>query len=350
MAELYPSFPSVGIGVSTSFVGSWLGISFGFGFNKKAGSIRGSVRNGDIVRGALDWVRIGEQNVAEGKVTCLLFFSNVGSLKIYINIGKAASLSLYERVRIYSSFSRKSDTSVSDLATLALVARSTTGVFSGLGRMKGRSIWAIAQDLASGTHPKPPTLKINEKLVFKSLSVDEALDRLALASASGDSWNEDGRTYTPLEVLGCLIVRERVKKHMGRLFVQVVAANSTERAAMVNDEDREEEAARRMTVDAARELGGSVEQLGKAFKRVWKTTISVEDQYFTLPHMFRRNPLDSLDSSGLDRIPDMSHIVTWWFRWSPPESTGLKMKKKLTIVQQSVPVESGGLHWNGIKN
>ena len=143
--------------------------------------------------------------------------------------------------------------------------------------MKGRSIWAIAQDLASGTHPKPPTLKINEKLVFKSLSVDEALDRLALASASRDGWNEDGRTYTPLEVLGCLIVRERVKKHMGRLFVQVVAANSTERAAMVNDEDREEEAARRMTVDAARELGGSVEQLGKAFKRVWKTTISVED-------------------------------------------------------------------------
>ena len=27
----------------------------------------------------------------------------------------------------------------------------------------------------------------------------------------------------PLQVLGCLIVRERVKKHMGRLFVQVVA-------------------------------------------------------------------------------------------------------------------------------
>ena len=71
---------------------------------------------------------------------------------------------------MYRSTSRISDTSVSDLATLALVARSTNGVFSGLGRMKGRSIWAIAQDLASGTHPKPPTLKINEKLVFKCLS------------------------------------------------------------------------------------------------------------------------------------------------------------------------------------
>ena len=44
---------------------------------------------------------------------------------------------------------------------------------------------------------------------------------------------------------------------------------------MVNDEDREEEA-RRMTVDTAQELGGSV-KLGKAFERVWKTTSSAED-------------------------------------------------------------------------
>ena len=205
-------------------------------------------------------------------------------------IGKATLLSLYERVQIYRSVSRKSETSVSDLATLALLARSTTGVLSGLGRMKGCSIWGVLQDLASGSHPKPPTLKINEKLVFETLSVDEALDRLALASASGDSWmkerenEEDGRMYTPLEVLGCLIVRERVKKHMGRLFVQVVAANAAARErtiTLVNDEEeaeyREEEAARRMTVDAARELGGTVERLGKAFERAWKTTISVED-------------------------------------------------------------------------
>jgi len=157
--------------------------------------------------------------------------------------------------------------------------------------MKGRSIWAIVQDLTNGTHPKPPDLKINEKLVFETLSVDEALDRLALASASReDTWtkerkerenDEDGGMYTPLEVLGCLIVRERVKKHMGRLFVQVVAANATERVSMMNGEEeeeyREEEAARRMTVDAARELGGSVERLGKAFERVWKTTITVDD-------------------------------------------------------------------------
>jgi len=45
--------------------------------------------------------------------------------------------------------------------------------------------------------------------------------------------------YTPLEVLGCFIVRERMKKHIGRLFVQVVAANATERVTMMNDEEEE---------------------------------------------------------------------------------------------------------------
>ena len=56
--------------------------------------------------------------------------------------------------------------------------------------MKARSIWAIAQDLASGTHPKPLTLRINVMIVFETLSVDEALDRLALASTS-DTWAKE---------------------------------------------------------------------------------------------------------------------------------------------------------------
>ena len=36
---------------------------------------------------------------------------------------------------------------------LALVARSTIGVFSELGRLKGYAIWTIAHHLASETHP-----------------------------------------------------------------------------------------------------------------------------------------------------------------------------------------------------
>ena len=58
--------------VLASFVGSWLGTSFGFGFGftKKAGSVRGSLRDGDKAmgrrQGAVDWIKMGEQSVAEG--------------------------------------------------------------------------------------------------------------------------------------------------------------------------------------------------------------------------------------------------------------------------------------------
>ena len=149
------------------------------------------------------------------------------------------------------------------LATLALVTRSTTGMLSGLGRIKGRSISGTAQDLVSGTHPKPPILKVNEKLVFEFLSVDEVLDRLALASASRDPWtkeseNGDGRIDTPLDVLGSLILIEGEEKHRKNFCSESSWLLTLLRATMVNDDDREE-TARRMTVDSARELGGSVE-------------------------------------------------------------------------------------------
>ena len=146
------------------------------------------------------------------------------------------------------------------------------GLFSGLGRMNAHSIWAIVQDLASGTHPKPSTLRINEKL--ETLSVDEDLDRLALASVS-DIWTKEGENYdesiyTPLQVFGCLIVRERVKKHMERLLVQAVGnLYLTLRRELWYMTKKTEEEARWMTVDAARGLCGSVKQLGKAFKRVY---------------------------------------------------------------------------------
>ena len=57
-------------------------------------------------------------------------FSSFGMLVTNFIIGKAISLSVYERAQICCSVSRKRETSVSDLATLALMARSTTGILS----------------------------------------------------------------------------------------------------------------------------------------------------------------------------------------------------------------------------
>ena len=83
--------------------------------------------------GEVLWIGLGWANRAWLKVTfsCLSTFRVTN---IYI-IGKMTLLSLYERLQIYHSVSRKSETSVGDLATLALVARSTTGVFSRLHRI-----------------------------------------------------------------------------------------------------------------------------------------------------------------------------------------------------------------------
>lgn len=164
------------------------------------------------------------------------------------------------------------------MATLALIARGTTGVLSGVGQLKARYIWNTAQDLASGSHPKPLTLWAHEKLVFETLSVDEAFAQLSLASTIGRE-DEEGRMYTPLQILSCLIVKERVKKHFGKLFVHVV----TDAMTMNDEEDKgvaEEEEARRLTVEAARELGGYVGKLGRALERVWKTT-SIDDDDLT---------------------------------------------------------------------
>ena len=69
----------VSVMVLASFVGSWFGISFGFGF-KKAVPVRGSsLRDGDKAirrQGAVDWVKMGEQMVAEGMF--FFYFSSAG--------------------------------------------------------------------------------------------------------------------------------------------------------------------------------------------------------------------------------------------------------------------------------
>ena len=82
----------------------------------------------------------------------------------------------------------------------------------------------------------------------------------------------------------------------------------------------------------------------------WWGIFGVVSQYFTLPHLLRRNPPDSPESSGLDRNPEMSHIVTWWFCRSPLESAGIKYNKVDCSTEKGVrrsPPESTGLYSDG---
>jgi hypothetical protein len=77
----------VSVMVLASFVGSWFGISFGFGLIKKPVSVRGSLRDGDnkAIRsrqGAVDWVKMGEQRVAEGNFFLVIYFLKMAGLLI----------------------------------------------------------------------------------------------------------------------------------------------------------------------------------------------------------------------------------------------------------------------------
>jgi len=67
------------------------------------------------------------------------------------------------------------------------------------------------------------------------------------------------------------------------------------------------------------------------------------EQYFTLPHLFRRNPLDS---SGLQwTLPDSRHVTYHHMevRRSPVESSGVIKNKKKTIVHKRNLVLSAGV-------
>jgi len=106
------------------------------------------------------------------------------------------------------------------------------------------------------------------------MDVTEAVERLSKAS-EGEKKGDAERTYKPIEVLGCLLVKQRVKQHLGQLFVDSVFGSKSEK-------DDKESAKRkggemRRTIDAARELGGQVEELGRVLEKVWKTPAAALD-------------------------------------------------------------------------
>lgn len=152
--------------------------------------------------------------------------------------------------------SAKVDASVSDLTTLALVVASTTGALGGLAKIKARFIWDAAKNTEA---------KVSEQLVFETLDMDEAAMCLSKATPSV------GTDYTPIEVLGVVVVKARMKKHLATLFAGTVDDDA---AVGVNEDEEEDQRSR--TVEAARELGGQVAEFGRTFERVWKSTSGVD--------------------------------------------------------------------------
>ncbi|PPQ88539.1 hypothetical protein CVT25_009919 [Psilocybe cyanescens] len=230
--------------VLASFVGSWLGAG-------KAVA-RGRRMSFRVAKGAkagpVGWFSIGEASVLEGR---------------------AASLTFYERLQIYRSISAWTNATTSQLVTISVAVQHTPGVLGGIARMKARAIWAAAKAQAQNRLP----IRKYESLVFRELDLDGASALLSTATTGDKSDGE--RAFAPVEVLACLVIKDRIKKHLGRLFVNVVSAEDV----VLEDESKEKEKEKeerewRRTIDAARELGGRVSVLGTMFERVWKASPS----------------------------------------------------------------------------
>ncbi|KAF9003353.1 hypothetical protein BDQ17DRAFT_499758 [Cyathus striatus] len=241
----------VSVLVLASFAASWIGASA-----RRKVSIKKTVSVGVVRTQAgkeVDWAREAEE--------CAL-------------AGNDDDTTLYARYQIYRALSINR-VPAGQRATLAIVMQNTSGLLGSFARAKARSIWESAKsslELAqrkAGSLPRP---KLAEKLVLEELDVESAATRLQTQPEK----TEEGNTYGPIEILASQLVHERVKKHLGALFVDTVLGNEEERDAEqkhTNEEDL------RRTIDTAKEIGGTINDLGRLLERAWRTpsAVSVSD-------------------------------------------------------------------------
>ncbi|KAJ4468828.1 hypothetical protein J3R30DRAFT_3554706 [Lentinula aciculospora] len=165
--------------------------------------------------------------------------------------------------------------SAADLSTLAL-ALWPLGHFV---HRRARSIWdaARARKGFSGVREGGVGVQVrpHERLVLESTTLDDAVARLK-SPVARQSQDVDWNRYSPIAVLACMIVKERVKHHLELMFIRTVLPNEDcyeledVSAAVISDsvEDKQEEE-RRKTVEAARSLGGKMAELGDSLQRMW---------------------------------------------------------------------------------
>ncbi|KAJ3756889.1 hypothetical protein EV360DRAFT_47138 [Lentinula raphanica] len=165
--------------------------------------------------------------------------------------------------------------SASDLSTLAL-ALWPLGHFA---RRHARSIWSAARARKgfSGVREGGVGVQVrpHERLVLQSLTLDEAILRLK-SSTTADTRDSDWNRYSPIGVLACTLVKERVKQHLKHMFIKTVFPDETcleledvaARAILDDSEDKEDEE-RMKTVESARSLGGKIAELGDTLQKMW---------------------------------------------------------------------------------
>ncbi|KAG6917610.1 hypothetical protein DXG01_001841 [Tephrocybe rancida] len=228
----------VSVVVLLSCVSNWFG---GFSvFGKSRSSVFEFSALRTKRRTAADWVRLGETYVLSDKIA-------------------QPAISLLSRLQVYHNITTFPVSSAADLCTAVLTLHGFGTFLGGLARARARAVWSSISTKGATAY---------ERLVLEEISVDEAATRLSAGPSAYHADNEDGELGKPMRVLAAALVRERVASHLGVLFVGSVRGEDD---ADVDVEEREKEVKEwRRTIEAAKELGGHVGELGRRLERLWK--------------------------------------------------------------------------------
>jgi hypothetical protein len=262
--------------VLASFMGNWLGFRFGvsrsgFSLEKRGWGLRLTSRKGNDKKGIEDCIKDAEERILLGKYC----FDKENMLRSdNLVTGERGSFSHFERFLIYRAISARVNLPTDSLVSAAIALNSASGFFAGLARLKARRIWDDAgrRSRVQVDNHTAISRKVTEELVFGATDLDRACERLAGRSTEADVMSDGGRPYSPIEVLACGVVKERLRSHLGKMFV----GRREDKDEVEEEEESEvEEEKRRRTVDASRELGGKVEEMGRLFERIWKLGVGV---------------------------------------------------------------------------
>ncbi|KAL0578128.1 hypothetical protein V5O48_003871 [Marasmius crinis-equi] len=199
------------------------------------------------------WVRLGELCVLEGETSAF-----------------KRALTFWHMCSHLSWFA----CSAADLSTLALVLYPLCT----LARRPAKARWEAARARKGYTGDQGRGVGVlirpHERLVLETMEVDEAFETLKSLPRSTLA----STRYSPIGVIASLVIRERCKAHLQKAFVLTVSPPSgrsfeleddgTDVAKTVKAAENEEKEVR-VTIDAARSLGGEVAEIGDMLESLW---------------------------------------------------------------------------------
>ncbi|KAI6045242.1 hypothetical protein EDC04DRAFT_134415 [Pisolithus marmoratus] len=189
---------------------------------------------------------------------------------IVLKLGDAgASVAL--RLQVYNNLSSGPRTSateqslpnlVSDLCTLALLACSLPLPFA---RSRAERLWNRAWGIVETNSHNAFTF---ERLVFKEMTLEDALQTL-----SASSKDTDMNSLSPITLLASTLLHRRLLAHASSLFIHRVAQVHD---GVVENFPEDEEQQWRETIEYGCSIDGGIATLCGVFKKVWRDEADID--------------------------------------------------------------------------